>query len=463
MSTPQKFFNFRLAGALREELRPMLRLALPLVFAELGWMAMGVADTIIAGHAGRQMLGAVALGHGLYYTFAVFGIGLILGLDTLISQAFGRGDLIDCRRSLAGGLVTSFLASPPLIGMVWAMGPVMDWFGIGAELKHDAQSYLRAVSWGTLPLMIYAAFRRFLQAQDIVRPVMFALVSANIVNIFGNWVLIFGKLGLPALGPAGSGYATSLARLYMAAVLMWVTVARFGWDVWTVWPGWERVREVVRLGLPVAVQYSFEVAIFALTATMLGALGPVALGAHQIALNLVSITYMIPLGVSSAAAVRVGQAVGRRDPDGAKRAGWVGIALGAGFMTMAGIFFWTVPSLVASAYTNDTEVVALAASLLVIAAFFQLFDGLQTVATGTLRGLGDTRTAMVTHVACYWGIGLPLGWWLTYPQGWGARGLWTGLSLALILIGIILLAAWQRKIGKFATGLVIHDAGTAIH
>ena len=448
MSTPPISFFVRTGGAVREELRPMLKLALPLVFAELGWMAMGVADTVIAGHAGREMLGAVALGHGLYYTFAVFGIGIILGLDTLISQAFGRGDLDDCRRSLAGGLVTSVLVAPPLIGLVWAMGPVMDWFGIDPELKAGTQGYLRAVSWGTFPLMLYASFRRFLQAQDVVRPVMFALVSANIVNILGNWVLIFGKFGLPSFGAAGSGYATSLARVYMAGVLIWVTVARFGWAGWTVWPGWDRLKEVLRLGLPSAVQISFEVAVFAATTAMLGSLGPVALGGHQIALNLVSVTYMIPLGISSAAAVRVGQAVGRNDRMGAKRAGWVGIGLGAGFMTLAAVVFWTVPAFMAGAYTNDAEVVAMASSLLVIGAFFQLFDGIQAVATGALRGLGDTRTPMLAHVICYWAIGLPLGWWLTYPQGLGARGFWIGLSLALILIGIILLAAWQRKIGK---------------
>lgn len=413
-------------------------------------MAMGVADTIIAGHAGRQMLGAVALGHGLYYTFAAFGIGVMLGLDTLISQAYGRGDIPDCRRSLAAGIVTSFLMAPPLIALAWYMGPVMDWFGIDPALKEGTQGYLRAVSWGTLPLMLYASFRRFLQAQDVVRPVMFALVSANLVNIFGNWVLVFGKLGMPALGAAGSGYATSLARLYMTGVLLYVTIAGHGWRGWTRWPGWDRVKEVVHLGVPVGVQISFEVAVFAVTTTMLGALGPVALGGHQIALNLVSVTYMIPLGISSAAAVRVGQAVGRRDPLGAKRAGWVGIGLGSGFMASAAAIFWIAPRLVAEIYTSDQEVVATAASLLMIAAFFQLFDGIQTVATGALRGLGDTRTPMFAHVLCYWGIGLPVGWWLTYPQGWGARGFWTGLSLALILIGIVLLAAWQRRIRKVA-------------
>lgn len=448
MSTPSNSLVTRIAAAVSAELRPMLGLALPLVFAELGWMAMGVVDTVMAGHAGRQMLGAVALGHGLYYTFAVFGIGVLLGLDTLISQAFGRGDIADCRRSLAGGLVTSILMAPPLVALAWGMGPVMDWFGIEPTLRDDTEGYLRAVSWGTLPLMIYAAFRRFLQSQNAVRAVMFALVTANIVNIFGNWTLIFGKLGAPALGAAGAGYATAVSRVYMVVVLLWVTVQGHGWHGWTAWPGWDRVREVMRLGVPVGLQISFEVAVFAAVTAMLGSLGPVALGGHQIALNLASITYMIPLGVSSAVAVRVGQAAGRKDHGGAKRAGWVGIGLGAGFMTLSAIVFWTMPGVLAGFYTGDAEVVAMASSLLVLAAFFQLFDGIQAVATGALRGLGDTRTPMVAHVVFYWVVGLPLGWWLTYPKGWGAPGFWVGLSLALILIGIVLLAAWQRKIGK---------------
>ncbi len=426
----------------------MLRLALPLVLAELGWMAMGVVDTVMAGHAGRQMLGAVALGHGLYYAFAVFGVGVMMGLDTLISQAFGRGDMDDCRRSLAGGLVTSLLVSPPLIALAWGMGPVMDRFGIDPALRVETEGYLRSVSFGTLPLMLYSAFRRFLQSQDVVRPVTFALVSANLVNLVGNWILIFGKFGVEPMGAAGAGYATSLARLYMVAVLLAATVSRNGWHGWTAWPGWGRVFEIVKLGVPVGLQISFEVAVFALTTTMLGALGPVALGGHQIALNLVSITYMIPLGISSAAAVRVGQAVGRQDQAGARRAGWVGIGLGAAFMGLAAVMFWTTPGVVAGWYTNDAEVVGTAASLLVIAAFFQLFDGIQAVATGALRGLGDTRTPMVAHIVCYWAIGLPVGWWLRYPMGWGARCFWVGLSVALILIGIVLLGAWRRRIER---------------
>lgn len=443
MSTPP---NAPFAAAAMREIRPMLKLALPLVAAELGWMGMGVIDTVMAGHAGREMLGAVALGHGLYYALAVFGVGVLFGLDTLISQAYGRGDLADCRRSLAAGLVTSVLLSVPLTAAAWWMGPVMERFGIDTQLRRDTEGYLQAVSWGTLPLLLYASFRRFLQAQNAVRPVMFALVTANLVNLFGNWLLIFGHLGMPAMGATGSGYATAVARFYMVAVLGWTTVAGHGWKGWTAWPGWGRVRELLRLGVPVGLQISFEVAIFALVTTMLGALGPVALGGHQITLNLVSLTYMIPLGISSAVAVRVGQAQGRGDRAAARLSGWVGIAMGAGFMTMAAVLFWTVPAAVAGLYTTDGEVVQMAAGLLTIAAFFQLFDGLQTVATGALRGLGDTRTAMAAHIICYWLIGLPLGWWLTYPRGLGARGFWMGLSMALILIGIVLLAAWRRAI-----------------
>jgi len=433
---------------LRSELRPMLRLALPLVAAELGWMAMGVVDTIMAGHAGRQLLGAVALGHGLYYTFAVFGVGMILGLDTLISQAFGRKDLDDCRRSLAAGLAVSVLITPPLMAAAFSMGPVMDWFRIDVELRETTQGYLNAVALGTLPLMLYSSLRRFLQAQDIVRPVTFALVSANIVNIIANYVLIYGEYGFPKLGAAGAGYATTLSRLYMVAVLTVAVARRNGWAGWTAWPGWPRIAEVCRLGLPAAIQISFEVAIFALTTTMLGALGPVAIGGHQIALNLASVTYMIPLGISSAAAVRVGQAIGRRDAAGASQAGWVGIALGAGFMLASAAVFLFAPGLLARIYSSDAEIIETAIALLAIAACFQFFDGVQAVATGALRGLGDTRTAMAAHVVCYWFLGLPLGWWLTYRAGWGARGLWTGLSFALILIGVILLMAWRRQLAK---------------
>jgi MATE family multidrug resistance protein len=432
----------------RLELKRTLKLAAPLALAELGWMTMGVVDTIMAGHAGRDLLGAVALGHGLYYTFAVFGIGMIFGLDTLVSQSYGRGDLGDCRRSLAGGLIVSFLLAGPLTALAWMMDPVMAWMGVEPGLRSGTMAYLRAISLGTLPLMLYSALRRYLQAQNVVRPVAFALVTANLVNLGANWVLIYGKLGFPALGAAGSGYATALARVYMVVLLCYATVAVSGWEGWTAWPGWRRVREIVALGTPAALQISFEVAVFALTTTLLGRLGTLPLGGHQIALNLASVTYMVPLGISSAAAVRVGQSLGAKDWEQARRAGWVGIGLGAAFMSLAAILFWTFPMTLASVYTRDEAVIAMAAGLLGFAAWFQLFDGIQAVATGALRGLGDTRTPLYTHVVCYWVIGLPVGWWLAFERNWGARGLWAGLTLALILIGIVLLNAWRRRIAS---------------
>jgi MATE family multidrug resistance protein len=399
----------------------------------------------MAGHAGRHLLGAVALGHGLYYTFAVFGIGVIFGLDTLVSQAFGRGDVADCRKSLAAGLIVSALLAVPLTLLAWLLEPVMIYAGVEPLLRRETMGYLQSVSLGTLPLMMYAALRRFLQAQNIVRPVTFALVTANVINVFANWVLIYGELGFPALGAAGAGYATTLARVYMVAVLAAATWNNHGWIGWTAWPGWMRVQDVFRLGLPAALQISFEVAVFALTTTVLGRMGSVSLGGHQIALNVASVTYMVPLGISSAAAVRVGQAIGRKDPEGARRAGWVGIGLGAAFMMLAAILLWIMPEIISSAYTKDAEVIRMASALLGFAAWFQLFDGIQAVATGALRGLGDTRTPLFAHVICYWIIGFPIGWWLAFEKGWGAQGLWAGLTLALVLIGVVLLAAWRQK------------------
>jgi multidrug resistance protein, MATE family len=228
-------------------------------------------------------------------------------------------------------------------------------------------------------------------------------------------------------------------------VLCYVVWLRDGFHGWAAWPGWPRVGEVFRLGLPAALQISLEVAVFAGTTTMMGRLGAVALGGHQIALTVASVTYMVPLGISSAAAVRVGQAIGRQDPAAARLAGWVATGLGALFMLAAGVVLWVVPHWIARAFTPDAEVVATAVALLAIAAWFQLFDGIQAVATGALRGLGDTKTAMFTHVSIYWGIGLPLGYWLAFPKNLGPAGLWTGLCVSLILIGFILLAAWHRQ------------------
>jgi multidrug resistance protein, MATE family len=441
-----------------EEARPMLRLAVPLVLAELGWMTMGVVDTMMVGRQADSAvaIGAVSLGSIAYYVVAIFGTGLMLGLDTLVSHSYGAGDLEDAHRSLVNGIYLSLALAPVLMGLVWLWGPVLRSLDIQAAVLNQAIPYLHALNWSTLPLLLYFVFRRYLQGINLAKPVMFSLISANLVNLAGNWTLIYGHLGHRAMGTVGSGWATCGARIYMAAVLLGYCTYydlryKTGLRHASRLPNMPRVWRLVSLGFPAATQLGLEVGIFAVATGLIARLGAVPLASHQIALNTASFTYMVPLGLGSAAAVRVGQALGRGDPDGASRAGWTAMVLGAGFMTCTACAFWLVPHAIVRIYTSDPAVIVAASALLFVAAFFQLFDGLQAVATGALRGAGDTHTPMLCSSLLYWLVGLPVGAYLCFRVGWGAAGLWTGLCLALILIGCALLYFWRRSERGFGT------------
>jgi len=433
----------------------MTRLAGPLVAAELGWTMMSIVDTMMVGRLPESApaIGAVSLGTVLFMTVGIFGGGLLLGLDTLVSQAFGAGRVDDCHHSLLNGVYLSAALTPLLMGVLWLAMPLLGRIGVDPTVLPLALPYLWAVTWSTLPLLLYTAFRRYLQGMNLVRPVAFALITANLVNVAANWVLIFGHLGFPAYGVVGAGWATCISRVYMAGVLLAYIAwhdRRYGTGLWRVArrPDLARIRRLAGLGLPAGTQLTLEIAVFAVVTALAGKLGALSLAAHQVALNTVSLTYMVPLGVSSAAAVRVGQGLGRTDVAAAARSGWTAILLGAGFMGCAGLTLLAVPRWIARIYTPDPAVVATGASLLIVAAFFQLFDGIQVVATGALRGAGDTHTAMFTHLGIYWLLGLPLGYFLGFRRGLGVAGLWVGLSVALILIGVVLLAAWNRKIHR---------------
>jgi MATE family multidrug resistance protein len=379
----------------------------------------------------------------------------MLGLDTLVARAYGGRRLMDCHHSLVSAVYFSLPLAPVLMLLVWCWVPFLARFGIHPSVLREAVPYLMAILWSTFPLLLYFALRRYLQAMNRVTPIMFALVTANLVNVAGNWILVYGHFGAPAMGAEGSGWATCISRIYMVLVLvvyLFYDAARRRTGLFDV-PlaiDCKRIGELVHLGLPAATQISLEVGVFAAATALIGTLDPLSLAAHQIALTTASFTYMVPLGISSAAAVRVGQALGRGDVHAAGRAGWTAMGLGAAFMTAAGVVLVIAPQYVAGVFTNDRAVIRTAVSLLAIAAAFQLFDGLQTVATGALRGTGDTRTPMLCHLLLYWLLGLPLGYVLCFVLGWGAVGLWIGLCVALILIGSVLLAVWTRKVHAMA-------------
>ena len=436
----------------------MVSLVTPVVLSELGWMLQGVVDTIMVGKLGPAAIGAVAVGNAVYYTPSLFGIGLVLGLDTLVSQAYGRGDHDACHHWLAQGVYLACIASLPLMVLAGGASFALTHVGIAAEVAAPAGSYLRILILGTLPLLLYGAARRYLQGVGQVRVITVTFLLANLVNWFFNWVFIYGRLGMPAMGVRGSAFATVLARIGMAACLIgfaWRYERKRGHPLFRRWarPSLLKIRQLVRLGAPAAGQILLEVGAWNLGTFSAGWLSPVQLATHQIALNYASLTYMVPLGISAAAAVSVGQAVGAGDPARARRAGWLALALATGFMLTAALVFLVAPRPLIELYTRDPRVMAVGPSLLWIAAAFQIFDGIQTVSTGALRGLGETRAPMVANFVGYWILGLPLGFFLCFVLRWGIYGLWIGLTLALVVIAITLILRWRRDSMPQAVGV----------
>ena len=442
-------------GGLRGELRALLRLAIPVVLSELGWMAMSIVDTIMVGRLSPEAIGAVGVSSAIYYAPALFGLGILLGLDTVVSQAYGWRDYDGCHHALSQGIYLALAFTPISMFMVWIAPRFFPALGLTEAVRGPARQYLELLNWGTLPLLFYAAFRRYLQGVGRVRPVTFALISANLVNWAGNWALIYGKLGLPAMGGRGSALSTCVARTYMAAVLIWQAwkyERERGHPLFARWQG-VRVKallQLVRLGLPSASQMVLEVGAFGTSTILAARLSPETLAAHQVVLSTASLTYMVPLGVSAAAAISVGHAIGAGDPDRARRLGWMSIAVGAAFMALAAVAFVIVPRPILEIYTHDPQVLAIGVRLLLLAAAFQIFDAVQTVSTGALRGLGRTRGPMLINLLCYWLFGLPLGYVLCFHTRLEIYGLWSALTAALILIAALVLGEWARASSRGA-------------
>lgn len=433
---------------------PLWRLALPVILAELGWMFMGIADLMMVGRLGPEAIGAVAVGNVAFHSLGLLAIGLLLGMDTLISQAVGAERHEDANHSLRQGLWLATVLGPALLLGMWGLVPLFPWLGLETKVLELAQPFTLILALSVIPIAYYTAQRRYLQSYSIVRPVTIALLSANVVNLFFNWVLIFGNLGFPALGVNGSAWSTVIARLYLALYL-YVALRRLGRPGLFAWspPDWGRIRELFWLGLPAAGHIFLEVAVFG-TATALAARFPaVALAAHEVTLHHASLMYMVPLGISSAAAVRVGNEVGAGNFPRAKAAGYAAIWMAAAFMALSGVVIYWLPTAILGVYTNNREVIAFAVPLMFWAAAFQLFDGIQCAATGALRGVADTHTPFLANMAGYWLLGLPVGVYLCFAGKQGIPGLWIGLSIGLAVVAVILLVRWVKV--KHAPGASI--------
>jgi MATE family multidrug resistance protein len=397
----------------------------------------------MVGRLGPEPLSAVALGNSISFTVLIACFGALLALDPMVSQAFGAKRYKDCGKTLDHAVVLALLLSIPTMILLSQAHPLLQLLRQTPELSRAAADYIHAILYSVVPFLMFTVMRQFLQGISRPRPAMTIVILANGLNIFANWVLIYGNLGASPMGSTGAAWATTLCRFAMfLGLLLWLvtrkSLKRYAIHLWPRPIETQLLVRMASLGFPVGLQYGMEIGVFASTSVMMGWLGTVQLAGHQIALSLVSTTFMVPLGLSSTAAVRVGQALGRGDALAARRAAFVAYGLGMLFLAFAASCFFLVPEVLARIFTSDAELIAMAATLLGIGAIFQLSDGTQTIAIGALRGAADTRMSMIVAFIAYWLIGLPLGWALAFPLGFGAVGLWWGLTTGLTLVGIVL-------------------------
>ena len=434
---------------LREEMRRLTAIAVPVALSQLAIMSMGFVDLVMVGRVSVEAFAAVSLANPWQYATLLFANGFLMALDPIVSQAHGARDGDRAGRALQQGLVLALLMSPWVI-LAWTQTEeVLLALGQEARLAHEAERFL-LVQIPSVPFFLtYAALRQYLQGREIVRPVLWVVLIGNVVNALANWVLVFGKLGVPALGLVGSGLATSLTRIAMFGAGVGLVVAfRLHEGAWVPWSraafAPAGLRALLAIGFPISLQMSLEMWAFAASNLIAGRLGAEAVAAHGMVMNLASITFMVPLGIAQGTAVRVGNLIGAGELAQSQRAAWLGIAMGAGFMTLSAVGFVVGRDVLPRLYTPEAAMIAAAAAILPIAGAFQVFDGTQSVASGVLRAMGRPGPAAVFNLVGYWVLALPLGAWLALGRGAGLVGLWWGLCAGLVVVAIgLVLWIWR--------------------
>jgi len=431
----------------REDVRALTDLAAPIVVTQIGIMAMGLVDTIMVGHVSASALAAVALANLYLFAVSIFGLGTLFSLDPIIAQALGARDDEGVARGLQRGLLLAALLTVPTCLLLAIVEPVLVLVHQPPEVVPLVRDYIFRIMASVFPFYAFVVLRQTLQAHHRTRPILVALLVTNILNAALNYVLIFGRFGFSAMGVLGSATATLISRWAMAAMLVLL-----GWRYLVPYLKGLAPRvfqraalgRMLKLGAPIGGQMLLEWGAFGVVGLLMGWLGVLEVAAHQVALNIASLTFMVPMGIGSAAAVLVGHAVGRGDAEAIRRAAVAALITAAVFMAMTAVVFLSWPVWLARIYTTSTEVVALAALLLPIAGLFQVFDGLQVVAMGVLRGLGDTRVPMLVSIIAFWCIGMPISLVLAFVAGLGAVGLWWGFVAALSAVAFILLLRLKR-------------------
>ena len=438
---------------LAHEMRATVHLALPLILAQLAAIGSNVIDAVLAGHVSAHVLGAVAVGASIWSLAIVSGIGMMMAVPPSVAQLDGAG-----RRHEVGAVFRQALWLALGMGvLLWFAvrhaAPLIDLIGVTASLRHDVQAFLLAISWGAPALTCYFALRGLSEGLSLTRPSMYFGFSGLLLLVPLGYVLMFGKLGLAPQGAHGCGIAT--------ATVLWLEMLGFGIYVLChrhyrglglldhfEWPSPRRIGALMHIGLPMAITLLAEAGLFVATALIISTLGEDVIASHQVAINIASLFFMIPLGLAMAITVRVGNAVGRGDERGVRYAGFCGIGLTLVTQLFSAALMLGLPHFIATLYTHDPKVIGLAAQLIVLAGLFQFSDGIQVASNGALRGLKDTRVPMAITLFAYWIIGMPVGWWLAFHRGMGARGMWMGLIAGLSVAALMLFIRFWRSAWK---------------
>ncbi|WP_162417216.1 MATE family efflux transporter [Cyclobacterium roseum] len=419
-------------------------LAYPVMLSQLGQVMVGVADNIMVGRLGAIPLAAASLANSIFFLMLMFGIGISMAVTPMVAAADGEGKIGKIGRFLSHGFVINGFSSLVLFLVILGLSPGLRWLGQPEEVVTLAIPYLLIITFSLVPFMFFQTYKQFIEGLSQTKQAMYITVFFNLFNVGLNWLLIYGYWGFPALGLNGAGWATLISRILMAvAIYLYVTrserYARFlmGFSLKNL--RFSILKRMLRIGIPTGLQFVFEVGAFSTAAIMMGWIGVNALAAHQIAINLASISYMMASGLSAAAMVRVGNQLGRRDIGKLRQVGFSIFGMVAVFMLLFGLTFLLFRNYLPLLYIEEQGVVEMAASLLVVAAFFQISDGLQVVGLGALRGLSDVKVPTLVTLVAYWVIGLPLGYYLSFHLGWSELGIWTGLLTGLTLTAAMLI------------------------
>lgn len=447
------------AHPVRREIRATVALAAPLALTQLAQMAMSFIDVIMIGRLGTASMAAGVVGSSLFFTVMLMAMGVVMAVNPMVAQAAGAGDDAEVGRSARQGLWLATVLGLPLFIFLGYIEPVLLAVGQEPETAALAAGYVGAIRWGVIANLWLTALRGFTEGLARPRPILIITLIGIGVNVFGNWVLMYGKLGFPAMGLVGTGWSSALVMVVMFALMAGYVRFIPALRQYRVFaglrrPDGEHFRTLFHLGWPIGVQFGLEAGLFLAGTLLVGLFGATALAAHQVALNAASVTFMVPLGIGMAATVRVGQAVGRGDRPGTARAGWTAIALGAGFMGCTALLFWLRPEWVVWVYTGQetgavsAETIRMAAGLLGIAAVFQVVDGTQAAAAGVLRGLKDTRFPMIIGAVSYWGVGMGTAVLLSFVLEMGASGVWWGLTAGLAMAAVLLTLRFRRWLSQ---------------